>query len=69
MMHLHRIHVIRIGRRLNATARATVVDEFTANFKEHLNAVDQKENDNNEQQCCIATVENVCVRLAIGDQL
>lgn len=72
-MHLYRIHIVRT-RRWSAAAAShrtgtTIVNEFTAYLKENLNAIDEKKDDNDQQQRCIATVENVRVRLPIGHQL
>lgn len=44
-----------------------IVNEAAAQFEKHFDAIDQKENDHNQQEYCIAAVEDVRIILPIGD--
>lgn len=65
MMHLHEIYILlaRIWR------LAAIVDELTAYFEKHLNTVDQEEDQHDQQQDCIAAVEEIRVCFTVFDDL
>lgn len=44
-----------------------IVNEAAAQFEKYLDAIDQKENYNNQQEYCITAVEDVRIILPISD--
>lgn len=62
MIHLHQIDIMIFG---GCIRFARVVDELAANFEKHFDTVNEKEDENDEQQKCVAAAEEWCVRVTI----